>query len=139
MTFMSIRCSCSPITTVLHSRLSSLSSSAVYSGIDSDSWPESLLPVESSVNEAQSKDEWAGPPQVRQFNNWLPPGRLNLMNSLFCTAWSELDTILTSSRTLSEVFLIDRLNDQSIGKAKLRVGIGKGLELSCVCSGPRWG
>lgn len=58
---------------------------------------------------------------------------------LVCTAWNELDTIPTSSRTLSEVFLIDRLNDQSIGKAKLRVGIGKGLELSCVCSGPRWG
>lgn len=52
---------------------------------------------------------------------------------------SELDTIGASSRTLGEVFLIDRLNDQSIGKAKLRVGLGEGLELSCVCSGPRWG
>ena len=57
------------------------------------------------------------------------------MNSLSCTAPSELDTILTSSGTLSEAFRIDRLHDQSIGKAKLRVGIGKGLELSCVCSG----
>ena len=52
---------------------------------------------------------------------------------------SEPDTIRTSSRTLSEVFLIDRLNDQSISKARLRVGLGEGLELSCVCSGPRWG
>lgn len=57
MTFMSIRCSCSPITTVLHNRLSSRSSSAVYSGIDSDSWPESLLDVEPSGSEAQRRTE----------------------------------------------------------------------------------
>lgn len=57
MTFMSIRCSCSPITTVLHRRLSSRSSSAVYSGIDSDSWPELLLVVGSSGSEAQSRAE----------------------------------------------------------------------------------
>lgn len=66
MTFMSIRCSCSPITTVLHSRLSSRSSSAVYSGIDSDSWPELLLAVASSGREAQSGTEAARLPQEKQ-------------------------------------------------------------------------
>lgn len=121
MTFISIRCSCSPITTVLHNRLSSRSSSAVYSGIDSDSWPESLLAVGSSGNEAQSRAEQTSPPQLRGFNNRLPAGRVNLMEFPalynFDRAQYHSDHIKDTQWSLSSQ------NSQSIVKAKLRVGV----------------